>query len=386
MRVVILYNTSWYVYLLRRNLITTLQEAGCEVTVVAPRDDYTERLLDLGVRYVSIPLEPGGTNPLTELRTCRAISRTLKLLRPDAVLSFTIKCNLYAGFCKRMTPFVQVANISGLGVAFERPGAMRAMATFLYRMALKPTDHIFFQNPDDLRSCTNGGLVEPRRSRVIPGSGVDLSAFLPSTRRAERPRTFLMFGRLLPQKGYDLYLNAAARLREAFGDRVRCLILGSPDRERSDSRDLLTRIQTAHADGDVQYLQSSDDVRPFLNESDVVVLPSTYNEGVPRSLLEAMASGKAIITTDWKGCRETVEHGRNGHLIVPHDAESLYRSMWHMAACPEVELASYGRESRKRAEELFDERIVLEAYLTALSLPIPRAWAACDMKPTGTHA
>jgi glycosyltransferase involved in cell wall biosynthesis len=127
-------------------------------------------------------------------------------------------------------------------------------------------------------------------------------------------------------------------------------------------------------------------VRPFLNESDVAVLPSTYNEGVPRSLLEAMASGKAIITTDWKGCRETVEHGRNGHLIPPHDGEALYQSMRHMATCPESELASFSCESRKRSEKLFDERIVLEAYLNALSLPFPHKDAPCAMKPTGTDA
>jgi glycosyltransferase involved in cell wall biosynthesis len=384
MRVVILYNTSWYVYLLRRNLIATLREAGCEVIVMAPRDAYTERLHDLGVRYVSIPLEPGGTNPLTELRAFNAMRRALTHLRPDAVLSFTIKCNLYAGLCRRFTPFTQVANISGLGAAFERPGLMRAIATSLYKIALTPTDHIFFQNSEDLKSCSHANLVAHGRSRVIPGSGVDLSAFLPTNRKPGRRRTFIMFGRLLPQKGYDLYLAAARKLKEELGDAVTFWILGSADRERPDSVELLNRIERAHAHGAVRYLQSSDDVRPFLNESDVAVLPSTYNEGVPRSLLEAMASGKAIITTDWKGCRETVEHGRNGHLIPPHDGDSLYQSMRYMATCSDDEIASFARESRKRSEELFDERIVLEAYLNALSLPLPPSSAPCDMKPTGT--
>lgn len=386
MRVVILYNTSWYVYLLRRNLISTLREAGCEVIVVAPRDQYTERLIGLGVRYVSIPLEPGSANPLTELRTFRAVARTLKLLRPHAVLSYTIKCNLYAGLCKRFTSFVQIANISGLGIAFERPGLMRTIATTLYKLALKPTDHIFFQNHDDLTSCVQATLVERQRSRVIPGSGVDLSAFIPTSQRARRPRTFLMFGRLLPQKGFDLYLSVARRLHKEFDERVMCWILGSPDQARSESVDLYERIQHSHARGEVRYLQSADDVRPFLNECDVAVLPSTYNEGVPRSLLEAMACGKAIITTDWKGCRETVEHGHNGHLIPPHDEESLYRSMRYMVTCSESELASFGQESRKRSEELFDERIVLKAYLDALCLPVAHLRAPSDMKPTGTHA
>ncbi|MEY4669276.1 MAG: hypothetical protein RL518_1975 [Pseudomonadota bacterium] len=386
MRVVILYNTSWYVYLLRRNLIAILREAGCEVIVVAPRDGYTQRLINLGVRHISIPLEPGNTNPITELHTFRAIKRILTLLRPDAVLSFTIKCNLYAGLCRRFLPFVQVANISGLGIAFERPGFMRLVAKSLYKLALSPTDHIFFQNREDLLNCSRAHLVAPERSQVIPGSGVDLTAFVPTPRKPGRPRTFLMFGRLLPQKGYDLYLTAAKRLHAEFGEQVTCWILGAPDQERHDSLELLQRIQDAHALGYVRYLHSSDDVRPFLYESDVVVLPSTYNEGVPRSLLESMASGKAIITTDWKGCRETVEHGRNGHLIPPRDGESLYRSMRHMAVCCESELASFGRESRKRSEEIFDEKRVLEAYANALSLFPSFTSAPYDMKSTGTDA
>jgi glycosyltransferase involved in cell wall biosynthesis len=386
MRVVILYNTSWYVFLLRRNLIAHLLEAGCEVIVVAPRDKYTDRLLSLGVRFISIPLEPGSTSPLSELKTLRSVHRTLRALRPDAVLSFTIKCNLYAGLTKRLVPFKQVANISGLGMAFENNGVMRRVAHVLYKVAMAPTDHIFFQNQEDLQSCLQHSLVPRNNSRTIPGSGVDLEAFVPTPRIAGRARTFLMFGRLLPKKGYDLYLQAAQRLRTSFGDNVAFWILGSPDLEREESRALYRRIMNAHGSGTVRYLQSSDDVRPVLDEADVVVLPSTYNEGIPRSLLEALASGKAIITTDWKGCRETVEHGTNGYLVPPHDAESLYAAMRLLATCSDATLASFGKASRDRAEHHFDERLVLQAYLEALALPVPSKDIPCDMKPTGTHA
>ena len=386
MRVVILYNTSWYVFLLRRNLIAHLQEAGCEVIVVAPRDKYTERLLSLGVRFISIPLEPGSTSPFSELKTLRAVHRTLRALRPDAVLSFTIKCNLYAGLSRRFVPFKQIANISGLGMAFESNGGLRRLANALYKVAMAPTDHIFFQNQDDLDSCLRERLVPSHNSRTIPGSGVDLEAFTPTLRLPGRPRTFLMFGRLLPKKGYDLYLQAAYRIRKTLGDKAVFWILGSPDNEREDSLALFQRITKADEDGVVQYLQSSDDVRPFLNEADVAVLPSTYNEGIPRSLLEAMASGKAIITTDWKGCRETVEHGTNGYLVKPHDVESLHAAMSSLATCPDLTLDSFSKASRRRAEQRFDERLVLQAYLEALSLAVPPNDIPWDMKPTGTHA
>lgn len=386
MRVVILYNTSWYVFLLRRNLIAHLQEAGCEVIVVAPRDNYTERLLSLGVRFISIPLEPGSTSPISELKTLRAVHRTLRALRPDAVLSFTIKCNLYAGLTRRVVPFKQIANISGLGSAFERNGVMRRVAHALYKVAMAPTDHIFFQNQDDLDSCLRERLVPSLNSRTIPGSGVDLEAFMPTRRPPGRPRTFLMFGRLLPQKGYDLYLQAAHRLRQTLGDKAVFWILGSPDNDREESVALFQRIQEAHARGVVRYLQSTDDVRPILNEADVAVLPSTYNEGIPRSLLEALASGKAIITTDWKGCRETVAHGTNGYLVKPHGVESLYAAMASLANCPDSTLESFSKASRHRAEQRFDERLVLQAYVEALSIAVPAKDIPCDMKPTGTHA
>lgn len=375
MRIVILYNTSWYVYLLRRNLIARLQEAGCEVFVVAPRDTYSDRLTQLGVRYLPIPLDPGSTSPLKELKTLVAILRVVRDLKPDAVLSYTIKCNLYTSLVKRFVPFHQVANISGLGSAFDKRGPMRVIANILYRVGLHSTEDIFFQNREDLAACVRSSLVNPRRCTVIPGSGVDLLAFTPSPRKHNRPRTFLMFGRLLPQKGYDLYLNVALRAREEFGDSSVFWILGKPDFERSESIALYHRIMRAHAVGSVRYLQSSDEVRPILSEADVVVLPSTYNEGIPRSLLEALACGKAVITTDWKGCRETVEHERNGYLTQPHSEDSLYDAVRTMITCDEHTLKEFGDASRARAESLFDEEIVLNAYLSALGLDAPATHA-----------
>jgi glycosyltransferase involved in cell wall biosynthesis len=368
MRVVILYNTSWYVFLLRRNLIASLLRRGCEVIVVAPKDAYTARVQNLGATHVDIPLEPGSKNPLVEMKTIAAIIGTLRALQPDAVLSFTIKCNLYAGIAKYFCDFNQVANISGLGEAFEKPGTLRTLVRLLYKVALQRTNRIFFQNGDDFESFTRQRLVDKARSRVIPGSGVDLSNFAPRTHRPPGPRTFLMFGRLLPQKGFHQFVEAAARLKGEFGEKVAFWILGAADHDRPESVELLRTIERAHATGVVRYLQSCDDVRPVLQESDVVVLPSTYNEGIPRSLLEALACGKAIITTDWKGCRETVIPKTNGHLIRPHDTNSLISSMREMIQLSDNELRAHGEASRKLAQERFDERLVLKAYIDALTI------------------
>ena len=368
MRAVILYNTSWYVFLLRRNLISALQKAGCEITVVAPEDQYTERVKALGVSFAPIAMSPRSVSPLDESVTLLSMYRALKRVRPEAVLSFTAKCNLYAGLMRRALRFTQVANVSGLGEGFQRSGALSRVIRTLYRSSLFTCDHVFFQNGEDRAMCVEHGLTDSKRSFVIPGSGVDLTTFTPSQKVLPGPLTFLMFGRLLPKKGFASFLRAARELRAIFGEKVSFWILGAADYERPESLALLETIMQAHADGYVRYLHSSDDVMPILREADVVVLPSTYNEGVPRSLLEALACGKILVTTDWKGCRETVQHGRNGFLVPPYDDDTLTRILRRIVDMDEAERFRMSSESRRLAEERFDERLVIDAYTRALGL------------------
>jgi glycosyltransferase involved in cell wall biosynthesis len=175
-----------------------------------------------------------------------------------------------------------------------------------------------------------------------------------------------MFGRLLPKKGFGRYLDAATELKARYGESAQFWILGAPDSERAESRKLFERILKAHSLGVIRYINPTDDVLPYLQDADAIVLPSTYNEGVPRSLLEALACGKPIITTDWKGCRETVQNGRNGVLVRPHDTQSLTRALQQMIECSKETLSEYGLRSRSLAESRFDERLVFNAYLKAL--------------------
>jgi glycosyltransferase involved in cell wall biosynthesis len=367
MRVVILYNSSWYVFLLRRNLISSLIQAGHQVTVVAPRDAYTERVKKLGVAYRSISMSRSGTALYAECSTLMQIHKALQDCKPHAVLSFTVKCNLYAGLCKRRIPFLHVANISGLGQLFDAGTTVRRIVNLLYRFSLSHTDHVFFQNRDDMTHLVGDGLVDVSRSSLIPGSGVDLGRFTPVVKPVAERRAFLMFGRILPKKGFYHFIDAATELKRRYGERVVFWVLGAPDLERSESVDLLARIMDAHARGVIRYLQSTDDPLPFIREADAVVLPSTYNEGIPRSLLEALACGKPIVTTDWKGCRETIDHGRNGYLVTPNSTDSLISALSELATCEEGQLAAFGRRSREIAEERFDERVVIAAYHQALA-------------------
>jgi glycosyltransferase involved in cell wall biosynthesis len=367
MRIVILYNTSWYVFLLRRTLIASLLKAGHSVTVVAPKDAYTERVKSLGVAFVPITMSGTGTSPLREAVTLAQIHETLRAVKPDVVLSFTVKCNLYAGLCRRTLSFSHVANISGLGEAFDTSALTNKMVRGLYRIALSRTHRVFFQNRDDRDMLVEHSIVSKSQSEVIPGSGVDLSRFTPAPPTRRGVRSFLMLGRLLPKKGFVAFMEAAEHLKARHGDSVAFWILGAPDFERPESVELLQQIISKHAHGTIRYLQSTDDVLPYLREADAVVLPSTYNEGVPRSLLEALACGKPIITTNWKGCRETVEPGKNGYLVLPDNTDSLIRAMSQLVECSEQTLDLFGRASRRIAEERFNEETVVSAYHRAIN-------------------
>jgi glycosyltransferase involved in cell wall biosynthesis len=369
MRVAIFYNTAWYVYIFRRNLILRLQSRGAHVAAITPNDPYVEKVEALGVEHFSVNLTPHGKNILGEIRTILDTYRQLKRYRPTHVLSFTIKCNLYSGLCNYLIGFRQVANISGLGEAFERRGPLNALVKIVYRLALRRAHRVFFQNREDMELFLRLRLVPQRAATLLPGSGIDLSKFSPAIRIPEpgERRVLLIFGRLLPQKGYGLLLEAGRQLREEGRQDFEIWMLGKPDMERAQSRELYAAIQAADQAGEVTYLPPTDDVLPILNQAHAVVLPSTYNEGVPRSLLEALACGKPIITTDWKGCRETVVVGENGLLAKPHDQESLTSTLRTFLDLDPNRVAEMAHASRALAERKFDEQIVLNAYLDAVS-------------------
>jgi len=367
MKVAIVANTSWYVYNFRRNLIKLLQAKGYEVHVIAPVDDYTDKLVQLGVKHYPIDLSQRGVNPFRELISCVRLFRLFRAIRPDLVLTFTVKCNLYTGICRRFVKFQQIANISGLGEAFDKKGLVNYIVSLLYKFALSKSKRVFFQNEEDRQAIIKHGLLPECLCKCIPGSGVDLNAFRPALSFARsNPRKFLMLGRLVPKKGFDLFMKAAEQVHLKYKHRAEFWIMGIEDKSRKESKALLEQILSLQKRGIVKYLAPRDNVVSVLHSIDVVVLPSKYHEGVPRTLLEAMACGKPIITTNWKGCRDTVDHGVNGYLIRVGDCQVLERCIIELIHAPHKQLEKMGIASRKKAEEQFDERDVLRAYMNEI--------------------
>lgn len=368
MRIVITANTSWYILNFRSSLIRSLVEAGHRLHVVAPRDEYTAELQQLGVTFHQLTLSQRGKNPFREVLTVFRLLNILRNIRSDVVLSYTIKCNLYVGFCSRLSGFKQIANISGLGEAFDSKGVLYRIVTALYKLCLRRAPVVFCQNSSDQQILVESGLLSNSQCHLIPGSGVDLDRFRSSASFIENtPRRFLMFGRLVPKKGYEHFMRVAKELHNDSEVKASFWIMGIEDKSRKDAQRLLERIMYLHRKGIITYIPARDNVASVLHEVDVVVLPSEYNEGIPRSLLEAMACGKPIIASDWRGCRDTVEHGINGYLVELGNRESLRDHIVKLASCPSASVRKMGEESRRLAEKRFSEDVVLEAYLKEVS-------------------
>ncbi|HOM13868.1 MAG TPA: glycosyltransferase family 4 protein, partial [Rubrivivax sp.] len=326
MRIAVVANTSWYLHNFRRNLMHTLRLDGHHVIAIGDEGPFGRRLQEQGFDYHAVPFSGAGTKPWRELATVLALRRVLRRERVDLVLSYTPKGNLYAALAGRGLALAQVMNVSGLGRAATSPGVASRVVDRLYRHTVARTAWVFFQNEDDRRLFVERGYVPQHRTSRLPGSGVDLNAFSPAPLPSVEPGAcvFLMVARLLWDKGVREYVEAARSLRARW-PRARFQLLGPPD---ASPRSGVPRevLDGWVAEGVVEYLGETDDIRPCLQAADCIVLPS-YREGVPRSLLEAAASARPVITTDAVGCRDAVDAGVTGLLCAPRDSADLARQM-----------------------------------------------------------
>lgn len=365
-RILIAINTSWNIHNFRSGLIRALVAEGYEVIAAAPRDGYSERLAEIGCRYVSLPMDNKGTLPLNDLVLTLRFWRLLRGEKPDVFLGYTIKPNIYGSIAARLRRIPTINNIAGLGVAFGSDNWLNRLVKKLYRVGLGGASKVFFQNDDDRRLFIEEKIVRPEVTALVPGSGIDLARFSAPAmpHRSGNGFTFLLVARLLWDKGIAEYVEAARLVRSRMPD-VRFQILGFLDVE---SRGVVPRdtMNAWIAEGIVEYLGVTDDVRLPLSGADCVVLPSYYREGTPRSLLEAAAMSRPIITTDWVGCRNVVDDGVNGYLCRPRDAADLAAKMLAMAGLEDQSRIAMGRAGRAKMEREFDEAIVVGCYLKAI--------------------
>ena len=357
MHVALVMNSASGVKTRRADLIRFLQSIGHSVTVVSAIDSTADDPGTTGVTFVHWPVSRHGINPFVESLSLLALRKILSTLQAHIILCFTQKAVLYGSLAARSIPHSYVFSVfAGLGYLFSEDSALlkplRPLIYLFFKYALKNNHIVFFQNPDDLNLFVTHRIVPLDRTCRLYGSGVDTKRFVPgqSQRKRRGETVFLMISRLVASKGVLDYIEAAKILKH---DRCRAhfRILGPfDDHPTAVDRDT---IQSAVDSGTIEYCGTTTDVRPYLQDADVFVLPSYYREGTPRSSLEALAMAKPIITTDSPGCRETVIHDSNGYLVPVRDPVALSEAMRKLVG-ERDQIRTMGARSRKLAEELYD--------------------------------
>lgn len=360
-------NTGWYIFNFRRNLIAQMSSLGYRIAAICPEDDFVGRLQDLGVMWLPWNLEQTGTAVLGELMAIYHLRAMFKRIRPVAVVSFTPKGNIYSGLALFGLNGSSIPNISGLGRGFSSVGVAGYVFRSLYRHALRRADIVFFQNEEDRREFVKRGIVRADITERLMGSGVDLDRFnlrpLPcELTRGSRNATFLMMARLLREKGVPEYVEAARNLRRSYPG-IRFLLLGPFDKARGISK---YEVEKWRKEGIIEYLGVREEVTEVIASADCVVLPSYYREGVPRSLMEAAAMGRVCITTDMPGCRDVVVDGETGWICRPRDVADLSARMEEFILRDVEQRLMMGKRARGRMEALFDERVIIQRYVSVL--------------------
>lgn len=358
-------NTSWYLFNFRKNTILALLRDGHKVIVIAPLDDYSQKLKQLGSEFIHVNIDQGGTNPIRDFKTLMEFNRIYAECDIDIVLNFTPKNNIYSTLAASRCGIKVINNIAGLGFLFVNEGIKSKVARLLYKVSQKYANKIFFQNEEDRVLFLENKLASVAMTDRLPGSGVDLSRFSVTPAPADGVVRFLLVARMLYDKGIGQYVEAARELKCRYGDSVEFRLLGFLD-VNNPSAVSRAEMQAWVDEGIVNYLGVSDCVEKEIAQVDCMVLPSYYREGVPKSLLEAGAMGKPIVTTDNVGCRETVDHGVNGFLCQTLCTSSLTEMLERVINMSYEERLAMGLKSRKKIESEFDEQIVIDKYLSAI--------------------
>tara|TARA_R110002012_G_scaffold64971_5_gene170594 strand:+ start:3004 stop:4116 length:1113 start_codon:yes stop_codon:yes gene_type:complete len=353
----------------RGDLIHDMRSAGLTVVAAVPTADYLPEVEELGITIYPVEMGRTGINPVHDLKTLWAFYRLIRQVKPKVVFGYTIKPVVYGSLAAKAAGVPRIYSmITGLGHVFTTDSArnrrLQKVVSLLYRTGLACNHKVFFQNPDDLKEFTDRGILHNADKAVRTyGSGVDMQRF-PPTPLPENELTFLFIGRLLTEKGVAEFCEAAGQLRTEYPS-VRFMAVGPHDASLPHSCSAAD-LQRWKQEGGVEFIGGVSDVRPWISQCSVFVLPS-YREGTPRSVLEAMSMGRPIITSDAPGCRETVEEGVNGFLVEPRASAPLLEAMRKFIDQPEI-IPQMAEASRTLVERHYDVHKVNKVILEAMEL------------------
>ncbi len=354
-------NTAWYLCNLRLGVIHFLQSKGFEILVIAPHDDFMTLLAKENCKTLAVEMDRRGTNPLSDLALMLRLRNIYRTHKPDFIIHYTIKPNVYGSLAAKMVGIPTIAVVSGLGYAFSKRNWLYQIATRLMKMAFSFAKEVWFVNQDDRDLLLNAGIVPKEKTVQLPGEGVNTEKFAPIPKSSSSEKfVFLLSARLLWEKGTRVFVEAARQLKPKY-PHAEFQLLGF----LTDDETIGVTKSQMHKwiqEGVVTYLGTTSNVVPFLANADCILLPSFYREGVPRALLEAASMAKPIITTDNVGCRDVVEDGVTGFLVKPNNSADLAEKMEAMLNLSEAARLEMGKKSREKVIRQFDERLVLNEY------------------------
>ena len=358
MKILIITNHSYMLWRFRRELIQELQKKH-EVVLSMPFVGHQDDFQGLGVRCIDTDVDRRGINPKTDIKLVRAYDRLLKKEKPDLVITYSIKPNVYAGYLCRMRKIPYFANVQGLGTAFQKPG-LAQFVTLLYKAALRDAKGVFFENDGNAKEFRKRHITKKEKQIVLHGAGINLD-YYPYAPYPENDKLhFLYLGRIMREKGMDELFGAAKRLHAEDESFVLDLV-GFFEDEYKQQVEALEEAKIAVFHG------FTEDPRPYYEGADCVVLPS-YHEGMSNVLLEAAAVGRPVVTSDIPGCREAVEDKKTGCLVKVKDEDSLYEGMKYVLRMSREEREAMGMAGRKKMKREFDKKTVVKETVKALGV------------------
>lgn len=344
----------------RQELIEKLIEENYDVYVSFPKSENSKKFEEKGCKFLDVQMDRHGINPFKDIRIIFKYLKILKQIKPDFILTYTIKPNIYGGIAARIRKVPQIANITGLGTALENEGLLQKIAVLLHRIALKKVNCCFAQNTDNLEFLKKNKIAK-ERLQLIPGSGVNLKKY----KLLEYPKEidsieFLFISRIMKEKGIDQYLEMAKFIKKKHKN-TKFHILGFCEQEYEQKLKDLQNEQI------IEYHGRQDNILPFMEKVSCIIHPTYYPEGMSNVLLEACACGKPIITTDRSGCREIVDNNINGYIVKEKDSKDLIEKVEKFLSLSNEEKKKMGLKGRKKVEKEFDRNIVVNKYMKEIS-------------------
>jgi len=357
-------NTSFSLYKFRLGIMTRLKSDGHQVVAIAPVDEYSALLEKDGFTFIAVDIDGKGKSIFADLKLIMRFLSIYEDIKPDFVFHYTIKPNIYGTIACGILRISSIAVTTGLGYAFNKKNLFNLFIKTLYRLSLKMSKEVWFLNHSDEEVFLQNRVISRKKAFVLPSEGIDSGYYLPRNTEQNSVFTFLLLSRLIKEKGIEEYV-AASKLLHERGVKFKAQLLGKQEKESLKCISIST-VMEWHDSELIDYLGESIDVRSFIAQSDCVVLPSYYMEGVPRCLMEAMSMSKPIITTNNVGCNELIDDGLNGLMCKTKDIEDLANKMEQMIFTSATQRIEMGENGRKKIVDHFDEQRIIEIYLGRL--------------------